>query len=130
MPLFGETRLVEDQATVRLAAEKPVGIRTDLRQHRFVPPRRMIDEMLKLLSAAIFDDVGHRLERAGGGLRQTLQITLRHRRIVAPARCEQPTIAPQQLPERIRDLFDTRSSKRTSSNTVTRRTACITSPCS
>jgi hypothetical protein len=43
---------------------------------------------------------------------------LRHRRIVTPARREQPAIAFQQLPERIRDLFDIRSSKRPS-HTVT-----------
>jgi len=62
--LLGEARLVEDQAAVGLAAEKRIGVQADLRHDQLVLPRRVADEMLKLLGAAVFDHVGHRRKRA------------------------------------------------------------------
>jgi hypothetical protein len=62
--LLGEARLVENQAAVGLAAEKRIGVQADLRHDQLVLPRRVADEMLKLLRAAAFDHIGHRRKRA------------------------------------------------------------------
>jgi len=69
--LLGKAALVEDQSAARLAAQKTICIRADLRHYRFVIPRRVADEMLKLLRAAVFNHGGHRLERAILRLRQS-----------------------------------------------------------
>ena len=83
--LLGEAALVDDQRARRLAAQKSVRVPADLRHHRLVVPRRVADEMLKLLRAATLNHGGHRLERAVLRLRQSAQISARHRRVVAPA---------------------------------------------
>jgi hypothetical protein len=61
--LFGEAALVDDQRARRLAAQQGVRVPPYLRQHRLVVPRRVADEMLKLLRAATLNHGGHRLER-------------------------------------------------------------------
>ena len=94
--LFGEAALVDDQRARRLAAQKGVRVPADLRQHRLVVPRRVADEMLKLLRAAILNHGGHRLERAILRLRKPAQIPTRHRRVVAPAGAEEMPMAVEE----------------------------------
>src|SRR6185437_16108996 len=61
--LLDEAAFVEDQRAVRLAAQQAVGITADLRDDRPVPPRRVADEVLELLLAALLNHGGHRGER-------------------------------------------------------------------
>src|SRR3954452_18006391 len=62
--LLDEAALVDDQRAVRLAAQQPIAITADLLKARFVPPRRVADEVLELLLAAVLIHGAHRRERA------------------------------------------------------------------
>jgi len=106
--LFGEAALVDDQRARWLAAQKGVRVSADLRQYRLVVPRRVADEMLKLLRAAILNHSGHRLERTIPRLRKPAQIPTGHRRVVAPASAEE---MPMPIEER-RELRDDRLRQR------------------
>jgi hypothetical protein len=126
--LLDEAALVDEQRAVRLAAQQAVGITADLRDDRFVPPRRIADEVLELLLAAVLNHGGHRGERGRLRLREAMQVALGHRRVVVPAGAEERTIAVDEARERIGDAIDQRSSQRSSAHTVTRRIDTLTSP--
>ena len=117
--LLDEAALVDDQGARRLAAQQAVGILADLRDDRLVLPRRVADEVLKLLRAAILNHGGHRLERGSFRLRQATQIALRHRRVVARAGAEKTAIAVDEARERRSDVIDQRFGQRSSAHTVT-----------
>jgi hypothetical protein len=126
--LLDEAALVDDQRAVRLAAQQAVGITADLRDDRLVPPRRIADEVLKLLLAAILNHGGHRGERGRLRLREAMQVALGHRRVVVPAAAEERAVAVDEARERIGDAIDQRSGQRSSAHTVTRRIDALTSP--
>jgi hypothetical protein len=119
LALLGEARLVDDQAAVVLPAEERVGIRSDLRHHRLVAPRRVADEMLKLLGAPLFHHLSHPGKGAPRRLGQALQIALRHRRIIASTRRKQPAVAVNHATKILGNRLDQRSSRRPPTNTVT-----------
>ena len=108
IPLLGETALVDDQCAVRFAAEQAVGIATNLLDHRLVPPGRVADEALELLLAAVLNHGGHHREGRRCRLRQPLQATLRHDRVVVRAGAEQRAVAVNEAHERIRNAVDQR----------------------
>src|SRR5271170_462571 len=56
-----------------MIAQEAIRVRADLRDHRLVIPRRVADEMLKLLQTAVLNHGGHRLDRAVLRLRQSAQ---------------------------------------------------------
>src|SRR5262249_3671651 len=91
-------------------------------------PRRVADEMLKLLGAAPFHHVSHPGKGAARRLRQGLQIAPRHRRIIASARRKQSTVAVNHAMEILGNRLDQPSCQRSATNTVTRRTASISRP--
>ena len=126
--LLDETALVDEQRAVRLAAEQAVGIAADLFDDRLVPPRRVADEVLELLLAAILNHGGHRGERGRLRLRKAMQIALCHRRVVVPAAAEEPAVALDEAGKRIGDAIDQRSAQGSSAHTVTRRIDALTSP--
>ena len=117
--MLDEAALVEDQRAVRLATQQAVGITADLRDDWFVPPRRVADEVLELLLAAIFNHTGHRGKRGCLGLCKPMQVALRHRRIVVPAAAEERAIAVDEARVRISNAIDQRSAQRLSAHTVT-----------
>jgi hypothetical protein len=119
IPLLGEAALVDDQGARRLAAQKTIRVRSDLRHHRLVVPRRVADEMLKLLGAAILNHGGHRLERAVFRLRQSAQIPARHDRVVARAGAEKTAIAVEEPRERRSHFLHQRFGQPSSAHTVT-----------
>jgi hypothetical protein len=126
--LLGEAALVEDQRAVGLAAQQAVGIMGNLFDDRFVPPRRVADDVLELLRAAALNHAGHRSERGRLRLRQAMQLALRHRRVVGPAAAEEQTVAVDETCKRIGDAIDQRCGQRSSAHTVTRRIDPLTSP--
>jgi len=71
-----------------------------------VPPRRVADEVLKLLRAAVLNHGSHRSERGHRRLRQPMQVTPRHRRVVARAGTKEPTVAVDHGCERFRNPVD------------------------
>ena len=117
--LLEEARLVDDQAAVRPTAEKMVRIPANLRHNRLMLPWRVADEVLELLGTPVFHHGRHRLERAGRGLRQPLQIAMSHSRTVPRARRKETAVALNQQPECIRDPLNQRSRKHADANTVT-----------
>jgi len=119
VPLLGEAALVDDQRARRLAAQKSVRVPADLRHHRFVVPRRLADEMLKLLRAATLNHGGHRFERTILRLRQPAQITARHRCVVSRAGAEEMAMPLDESRERRRDLLDQGCGQPSSEHTVT-----------
>jgi hypothetical protein len=126
--LLDEATLVDDQRAARLAAEQAVGITADLRDDRLVPPRRMADEVLKLLLAAVLNHGGHRSERGRLRRREAMQVALGHRRVVVPAGAEERAVAVDEAHKRICDAIDQRSAQRSSAHTLTRRIDALTSP--
>jgi len=128
IPLLNEAALVEDQRAVRLATQQAVGITADPRDDRLVPPRRVADEVLELLLAAILNHGGHRGECGRLRLRQAMQIALGDRRVVVPAAAKERAVAVDETGKRIRDAIDDRSGQGSSAHTVTRRIDTLTSP--
>lgn len=117
--LFGKTAFVDDQARVRPAAQQPVGVLSDLCHHGIVLPRRVADEVLKLLRAAQVNYRRHRGECAVRRLRQSAEITPGHGRAVARTRSEEAAIAVAEARERARDAFDQGCAQTSAGNTVT-----------
>lgn len=126
--MLDEAAFVDEQRAVRLAAQQVVGIMADLLNDGLVPPRRVADEMLELLLAAILNHGGHRRERGRLRLGKPVQVALGHRRVVVPAAAEEPAVAVDEARERIGDAIDQRSAQRSSAHTVTRRIDTLTSP--
>src|SRR3954465_15015090 len=126
--LLDEAALVDDQRAVRLAAQQVIAITSNLLNDRLVPPRRVADEGLERLLAAVLNHGGHRRERGRLRLREAMQVALGHRRVVVPAAAEEPAVAVDEACERIRDAIDQRSGQRASAHTVTRRTDALISP--
>jgi hypothetical protein len=93
-----------------------------------VPPRRVTDEVLELLLAAVLNHVGHRSERGLVCLRKPMQVAPGHRRVVVPAAAEERAIALDEARERIGDAIDQRSGQRSAAHTVTRRIDALISP--
>ena len=60
--------------------------------------------MLKLLRAATLNHRGHRLERAILGLRQSAQVSARHRDVVPRAGAEEMAMAVEEHLERLGDF--------------------------
>jgi hypothetical protein len=104
--LLGEAALVDDRAARRLTTKQTTCVLADLRHHRLVAPRRVVDEVLELLRAAMLNHGGHRGERAVRRLRQTVQIASRHRSAVSRAGAKQPAVAGAQGRERLRYPID------------------------
>jgi hypothetical protein len=104
--LLDEAALVEEQRAVGLAAQKAVSIAADLRDDRLVPPRRVADDVLELLRAAVLNHRGHRRERGRLRPRETMQVALCHRCVVVPAAAEEPAIALDEADKRIGDAID------------------------
>ena len=117
--LLGKAALVDDQRARRLAAQKTIRVLADLRHHRLVVPRRAADEMLKLLRAATLNHRGHQLERAILGLRQSAQVSARHRDVVPRAGAKEMAMAVEEHLERLGDSLHHRSGQPSSKNTVT-----------
>jgi hypothetical protein len=107
--LLGKAAFVDDQATGRLAAQQAIRVLADLRQHRFVIPRRITDEMLELLRATRVNHARHRGEGAVLRLRQSAQVARSHRRAVARLAAEETAVAADEGRESVRDPFDQRS---------------------
>ncbi len=128
LPLFDEAALVDDQGTGRLATEQTIGVTADLLHHRLMPPRRVADEVLELLLAALLDHRRHRREGRFLRLREPLQVALRHRRVVPRPRAEEPTVTADEAAERHRDTLDQRCRQPSAAHTVTRRIDGISSP--
>jgi hypothetical protein len=126
--VLDEAALVDDQRTARLAAQQAVGITADLPNDWLVPPRRVADEVLKLLLAAVLNHGGHRGERGRLRLREAMQLALGHRCVVVPASAEEQAVAVDEARERIRDAIDQRSGQHSSAYTVTRRIDVLLSP--
>jgi hypothetical protein len=78
----------------------------DLVDDRLVPPRRIADEMLELLLAAVLNHGGHRRKRGRRRLREAMQVALCHRCVVVPAAAEEPAVALDEAHERIGDAID------------------------
>ena len=83
--------------------------------------------MLELLRAATLNHGSHRGER-GRRLRQAMQVTPGHRRVVVPAAAEEPAVALDEARERIGEALDQRSAQYSSAHTLTRRIDPLTSP--
>jgi len=126
--LLDEAALVDEQRAVRLAAQQAVGVTADLVDDRFVPSRRVADEMLELLRAAVLNHGGHRGERGRLRLRKAMQVALCHQRVVVSAAAEEPAVAVNEARERIGDAIDQRSAQWSSAHTLTRRIDPLTSP--
>ena len=126
--LLDEAALVDDQRAAWLAAEQAVAITADLRDDRLVPPRRVADEVLELLLAAVLNHGGHCSERSLLRLRKAVQVALGHGGVVVPAGAEEPAVAVDEARKRIRDVIDQRSGQRPSAHTLTRRIDAPTSP--
>src|SRR5271170_2712956 len=107
--LLGKAALVDDQRARRLAAQKTIRVLADLRHHRLVVPRR----------AATLNHRGHRLERAILGLRQSAQVSARHRDVVPRAGAKEMTMAVEEHLERHGDSLHQRSGQPSSKHTVT-----------
>jgi hypothetical protein len=105
-PLLDEAALVDEQRAVRRPAQQAVGIMADLRDDRFVPPRRVADEMLEPLRAAVLNHSSHGSERGRLCLRKPMQVALRHRRVVVPAAAEERAVAVDEARECIGDAID------------------------
>ena len=75
--------------------------------------------MLKLLRAATLNHRGHRLERAILGLRQSAQVSARHRDVVPRAGAEEMAMAVEEHLERLGDSLHQRSGQPSSKHTVT-----------
>ena len=71
-----------------------------------MPPRRVADEVLELLLAAVLNHSGHRGKRGRLRLRQAMQVALGHRRVVVPAGAEEPAVAVDEARKRIRDAIE------------------------
>jgi len=112
LPLLGEAALVDDQRAGRLATEQTIGVAADLLHHRLVPPRRVADEVLELLLAALLNHRRHRREGRFLRLRKPLQVALRHRRVVPRPSAEEPTVTANEAAERHRDALDQRCRQR------------------
>jgi hypothetical protein len=93
-----------------------------------VPPRRVADDVLELLFAAVLNHSSHRGERGRLRLCETMQVALGHRRVVVPVAAEERAVALDEARERIRDAIDQRSGQRSSAHTVTRRIDSFISP--
>jgi hypothetical protein len=104
-----EAALVDDQRAARLAAKQAVGIAGDLLDHRLVPPRRVADEVLELLLAAILNHSGHRREGRIVRLGQAMQIAPCHRGVVVRAGAKKRAVAVDEARECLRDALDQRS---------------------
>jgi hypothetical protein len=126
--LLDEAAFVNDQRTGRLAAEQAIGIAGDLLDYRLMPPRRIADEVLELLLAAILNHCGHRCENGLVRPRQAMQVALRHCRIVVPVRAKERAVALDEMYQGNRNLLDQRFAQRSPAHTVTRRIAAPTSP--
>ena len=126
--VLDEAALVDDQRAARLAAQQAIGIAGNLLDDRLVPPRRIADEVLELLLAAVLNHGGHRGECGRLRLREAMQVALSHRRIVVPAAAEEHAVAVDEARERIGDAIDQRSGQCSSAHTVTRRIDALTSP--
>src|SRR4029450_8980324 len=111
-PLLGEAALIDDQRAGRLATEQTIGVAADLLHHRLVPPRRVADEVLELLLAALLNHRRHRREGRFLRLRKPLQVALRHRRVVPRPSAEEPTVTADEAAERHRDALDQRCRRR------------------
>ena len=109
LPLFDEAGFVDDQTTLRLAADQHIRIAGELGQHRLMVPRRVADEMLKPLRASRRDHRRHPLKRTFSGLGQTLQVALRHRRIVARPGGEEAPVPLGKSPKSSGDPLHQRS---------------------
>jgi hypothetical protein len=96
---------------------------TYLRHHRLVFPRRVADEVLELLRAAVVNHSGHRRERAVVRVRKSVQIALCDRCVVSRAGAKESPIAADQRRKRVGYPFDQRSGQALFAHTVTRRTA-------
>ena len=108
IPLFREAALVDDQATLRLAAKQPVRVPADLRNDRLVVPRRVTDKVLELLRAASLNHGSHRCELADFRLYQSAQVACGNRRAVAGMSAEEPAVAVDQRCESLCKLVDQR----------------------
>jgi hypothetical protein len=93
-----------------------------------VPPRRVADEVLEPLLAAVLNHGGHRGERGRLRLCEAMQVALGNRRVVVPAAAEERAVAVDEARERIGDAIDQRSGQGSSAHTVTRRIDALTSP--
>ena len=71
-----------------------------------MPPRRVADDVLELLRAAILNHGSHRGERGRRRLRQAMQVTPGHRRVVVPAAAEEPAVALDEARERIGEAIE------------------------
>ena len=109
LPLLGEAALIDDQRAGRLATEQTIGVAADLLHHRLVPPRRVADEVLELLLAAILNHGGHRSEGRIVRLRQAMQVAPCHRGVVVRASAKEQAVAVDEARECIRDALDQRS---------------------
>src|SRR3954451_13526290 len=70
--LLDEAALVDDQRAARLAAQQVIAITSNLLKDRLVPPRRVADEGLERLLAAVLNHGGHRRERGRLRLREAM----------------------------------------------------------
>jgi hypothetical protein len=128
IPPFREATLVDDQATIRLAAKHLVRIPADLHNDRLVVPRRVADEVLELLCAAALNRCGHRGELADLGLHQSTQVAQPPLRSCGGTGAEEWPVARIQGREGICNPLDQRCRQVLSAHAVTRRSASVISP--